>query len=148
MIAVDTNALVRLAVNDSQPERDAVVALLQANRVLLLTTVLLETEWVLRSRYGYQRQQVADYFDWLAGLESCTLEADAIARTAFELHRKGLDFANALHLVSARSVPLHTLDQAFAKRAAKLGTKVQLIAVTDSGEAPDSKTADSHSQPK
>jgi predicted nucleic acid-binding protein len=133
MIALDTNALVRLAVNDSPSERDAVVSLMQANRVLLLNTVLLETEWVLRSRYQYSRQQVADYFDWLVSLEFCALEAEDTARAAFDLHREGLDFADALHLASARSVPLYTLDAAFAKRAAKLDASVHLISVANRG---------------
>jgi predicted nucleic acid-binding protein len=129
MIALDTNALVRLAVNDAPDERDAVVALLESNRTLLLNTVLLETEWVLRSRYGYGRENVADYFDWLIGLEASQLESEDAVRTALELHREGLDFADAFHTASARSVPLYTFDQIFAKRAKRLGQAVHIISV-------------------
>lgn len=136
MIALDTNALVRLAVNDSPAERDAVAELVQIHRVLLLTTVLLETEWVLRSRYGYQPQQVADYFDWLVGLESCTLEGGDRVLAALEWLRKGLDFADALHLATARSVPLYTLDKAFAKRAARLGQPIHTIAINGKARKP------------
>jgi predicted nucleic-acid-binding protein len=52
MIAFDTNLLVRALVTDN-PEQVAVARRLMAeDTVYLSRTVLLETEWVLRSRYN------------------------------------------------------------------------------------------------
>jgi len=43
MIAVDTNLLVRVAVNDDPSARRVVIALFESEEVLVLKTVLLET---------------------------------------------------------------------------------------------------------
>ena len=62
MIAFDTNLLVRLATND-QPQQAAIAEqLLQSNEVFISRTVLLETEWVLRSRYKIVTQQISGFF--------------------------------------------------------------------------------------
>jgi predicted nucleic acid-binding protein len=74
MITVDTNLLVRLATNDVPVERKAVVALLERTEALIPKTVLLETEWVLRSRYGYVIAQVVEFFEYLSAFPSVTLE--------------------------------------------------------------------------
>jgi len=63
MIALDTNLLVRLATDDVPAERRAVVSLLERHETLIPKTVLLETEWVLRSRYGYAPGQIAEFLN-------------------------------------------------------------------------------------
>jgi predicted nucleic-acid-binding protein len=50
MIALDTNVVVRLLIRDDPAQADLAAQLVRGNQVLLTTTVLLETEWVLRSR--------------------------------------------------------------------------------------------------
>lgn len=50
MIALDTNILVRFFVRDDEGQALKARALIAASQVLILTTVLMETEWVLRSR--------------------------------------------------------------------------------------------------
>ena len=58
MIAFDTNMLVRAVVAD-HPEQVAVVRQLMAgNTVFISRTVLLESEWVLRSRYKKSRPEL------------------------------------------------------------------------------------------
>lgn len=51
MIALDTNLLVRTVVSDNPAQTAIVLDLIGSNTVFLPRTVLLETEWVLRSRY-------------------------------------------------------------------------------------------------
>ena len=51
MIAFDTCILVRFLADDDQVQADLAEALMRDNTVFLPRTVLLETEWVLRSRY-------------------------------------------------------------------------------------------------
>jgi len=53
MIAVDTNVLVRFLVRDDAKQAARAAALIQANEIWVCKTVLLETEWVLRSLYGF-----------------------------------------------------------------------------------------------
>ena len=49
MIAFDTNLLVRAATNDDPPQVAVVRQLLALSAVFIPRTVLLETEWVLRT---------------------------------------------------------------------------------------------------
>ncbi|MCK5870389.1 MAG: PIN domain-containing protein [Methyloprofundus sp.] len=62
MIAFDTNLLVRLATNDQPQQAEIAEQLLKSNEVFISRTVLLETEWVLRSRYKIVAQQISDFF--------------------------------------------------------------------------------------
>jgi hypothetical protein len=61
VIAFDTNLLVRALVADND-ERVAVVRqLITQDTVFLSRTVLLESEWVLRSRYGTNRAELGAF---------------------------------------------------------------------------------------
>src|SRR3954471_11069924 len=58
MLAVDTNVVVRYVTRDHPEQSPRAKALIDGNDVLLATTVLLETEWVLRSAYGFDRAEM------------------------------------------------------------------------------------------
>jgi predicted nucleic acid-binding protein len=123
--AVDTNVLVRFATGDHADEHRAVTAALATRPWMVLTTVVLETEWVLRSVYGYSRGQFADFLDWMAGHDRIEFADAELIRAAAVHHRAGLDFADALHLEQARGGAFLTLDKALRRRAAKLGLKTE-----------------------
>jgi predicted nucleic-acid-binding protein len=121
MIAFDTNLLVRFLVDDNKSQADLAEALLQANTVFISRTVLLETEWVLRSRYHQQRNQLEILIDQLLNSENVLLEdSEQIAR-ALEWYRHGADFADALHLAACGNAIMHTFDQGFCRAARKAG---------------------------
>ncbi len=127
MIAVDTNLLVRLATGDVPAEQGIATRLYERNDVLVLKTVLLETEWVLRSRYGYRSTDVCDFFEHLSGLATVVLEDERATLRAIAGARAGLDFADALHLASAHTATLYTLDRGLVRRMNKLpGAKARL----------------------
>lgn len=76
-IAIDTNVLVRLLVRDDEAQyaasqRLVAEAAAREEPVLIVLGVLLETEWVLRSRYKIDKASVADAFTGL--LESIDVE--------------------------------------------------------------------------
>lgn len=127
MISLDTNALVRLLIVDDSAQTLAVRKLAEQERILLLRTVLLETEWVLRGRYALERERIAAFFTGLADTENFVLEDELSVRRALDAYGQGLDFADAMHWASAADTPLHTFDGKFAKRARKLGGQVRLI---------------------
>ena len=127
MIALDTNALVRLLIADDAAQTASVRKLAESQRVLILRTVILETEWLLRGRFGLERARILEFFQGLANTENFVLEDEPSLRRALNWYGKGLDFADALHLVSAGETPLHTFDERFAKRAGKLDAPVHLI---------------------
>jgi predicted nucleic-acid-binding protein len=92
-----------------------------AKRSCLQKTVILETESVLRHLYRFGLARIADAFVALIALPDLVCEdTDAIA-DAIQWMRAGMDFADALHLASARPAGrFATFDDRLAKHAAKI----------------------------
>jgi hypothetical protein len=68
MLAIDTNLIVRYLVGDDAGQAARVRRLIDNNDVFVCTTVLLETEWVLRSVYRFSAAQCAKALSDFAGL--------------------------------------------------------------------------------
>jgi predicted nucleic-acid-binding protein len=109
MIAIDTNVLVRLLIVDDSAQCASARRLVERHRVLILRTVLLETEWVLRSRFGLERKLIHRFFDGLADTSGIEIEAESATRRAIDAYGKGIDFADALHACGA-ALAFHTFD--------------------------------------
>lgn len=121
MLAIDTNVVVRYLAGDHPEQSRKAKVLIDSEDIFICTTVLLETEWVLRSVYGLTAIDAAKALTAFAGLEGVTLEdAPAIAK-ALDWVSQGMDFADALHLAKAESCDaMVTFDRQFAKIASKL----------------------------
>ena len=115
MIALDTNVVVRLLTNDDPSQAAEAAHLLASDQVFLPLSVVLETEWVLRSVYSLERQTVAHAFRSLLGISSVAAEAVDRVGQALDWYEQGFDFADALHLASAA--------QAGAERIATFDTR-------------------------
>lgn len=126
MKALDTNVLARFFVDDvddvqAAAQRPAAAAAL-AERSFVPLTVLLEFEWVLRGFYELPRKDIVRVLRALAGIEHITLEDRDAVLVAVDAFDKGVDFADALHLVrSSRASGFATFDRRLAKRATSLG---------------------------
>jgi predicted nucleic acid-binding protein len=101
VLAVDTNVIVRYLTADHPEQFAKASALIQGEDVYVCSTVLLETEWVLRRGYRFSRDRISAALTAFAGLPRVTLEDAALAAKALEWMRSGLDFADALHLAKA-----------------------------------------------
>ena len=101
MIAVDTNVLVRLIAADDQGQLALARSLFENESIFISKTVLLETEWVLRSAYRVAPENLAVAIRRLLGLSKVTVESGAAVGQALEWYDSGFDFADALHLASA-----------------------------------------------
>ncbi|MBK8453013.1 MAG: type II toxin-antitoxin system VapC family toxin [Thiofilum sp.] len=121
MIAFDTNLLVRIAVNDDQRQADIAEQLINNNPVFISRTVLLETEWVLRSVYKVSRSNIAAFFERTLITENIFIESSTEVGQAIEWFKLGADFADALHLCICGESLLHTFDGEFCKAASKAG---------------------------
>lgn len=131
MIAFDTNLLVRILVMDN-PEQVAIARrLMTQDTVFLSRTVLLETEWVLRSRYGKSRDELLEFFNALLQTENTLIETAEAIGQAVDWYELGADFADALHLASCGSAVMHTFDRGFCKEAREAGVapEVRVLAV-------------------
>ena len=122
MLAIDTNLIVRYLVGDDPGQAARARRLIDNNAVFVCTTVLLETEWVLRSVYGFSAAQCAKALSAFAGLPRVNLEDAALAAMALGWMRQGVDFADGLHLARAEGCEAFiSFDEDFAKAANALG---------------------------
>lgn len=123
MLAIDTNLIVRYLTGDHPTQATAARALIDGEAVFVATTVLLETEWVLRSVYGFSGAACAAALSRFAGLPTVTLEDPMRTATALAGVLEGLDFADALHLSAAEGCEAFvTFDQRLIKAASHTRT--------------------------
>ena len=121
MIAIDTNIVVRFLTRDDPEQASRAKALLLAEPVFLSKTVLLESEWVLRSGYRLARDAIAAAFRDLLSLSGATVEDPSAVFRALAWYDGGLDFADALHLASSGPAgKFATFDEPLIRRAKAL----------------------------
>ncbi len=121
MRAIDTNIVVRFLTADDAREFKAARAVIDGGNVFVPITVCLESEWVLRSAYGFAPDQIADGLRGLAGLPGVSVEEPAVLATALDWMRAGMDFADALHLEKSKGCTAFlTFDRKLAKAAKAL----------------------------
>ena len=130
MRAVDTNILVRLVARDDLEQRPVARAVMAAGDVLILPTVLLEAEWVLRSRYRLPRRQIAEGLSTLCAQEGVAIASGKAVAAALEAYAEGGDFADHLHFALAAeqgATAFATFDRAFTA-AGGAGPALELLA--------------------
>ncbi len=121
MIAFDTNLLVRLAMNDHPQQAEIAENLLKSNDVFISRTVLLETEWVLHSRYKIKVKQLSEFFTALLNQDTIIIENYQQIEQALEWYELGADFSDAIHLAACDTSVFYTFDQGFCKVAREKG---------------------------
>ena len=118
MLAIDTNIIVRFLINDDKRQARAARATIEGGDIFISTTVLLESEWVLRSTYEFDPVRIASSLRGLAGLSGVTIEEPALLAQALDWMEGGMDFANALHLAKAEGCEVFlSFDRKLAKAA-------------------------------
>jgi predicted nucleic-acid-binding protein len=136
VIALDTNILIRALIEEEQPNAHTVKqqksarALLSSQEVLFVPiTAVLELASVLESVYEVAREEVADVLSDLTEVENLLVDRATAVDLAVQWYRRGLDFADALHLaLSGLCRELATFDDRFAKRATRLGLRPPISA--------------------
>lgn len=124
MPALDTNVLVRYIVEDDAAQLAAAKRLISRcvgeGLVLFVpVTVVLELEWVLRSNFAFQKDDVLLTLSSLFSAAELSFESERALEVALQLLRKGsADFADCLHVALATQAgeqPLWTFDKGAAK---------------------------------
>jgi predicted nucleic-acid-binding protein len=107
-IALDTNVLVRLLVHDDEAQSKAAKRLVEQataadEPILILLCALLETEWVLRSRYRLDKASIATAFGQLLESRGVTFEHEPTVEEALYVwaQHPSSDFADCLLLARA-----------------------------------------------
>ena len=120
MRAIDTNVLVRAIVNDDTAQSARAVALLTEAEVFIPVTVMLELEWVLRSRYAFAPKVVAQAIAKITALGNVLVGEREAVLSAASRAAQGWDFADALHVALSQGCEdFTTLDADLVKRAAR-----------------------------
>jgi predicted nucleic-acid-binding protein len=125
MFGLDTNILIRLWVRDDERQAAAArnalaqaVAAGQPLRVSLLT--LLETEWVLRSRYHCSKESLLRVFKMLLESRDVIFDDEAAVEQALYLYENSrADFAECLMIARYRQIGCDAM-LTFDSRAAQV----------------------------
>ena len=118
MRAIDTDILVRYLTGDDPGQAARARAAVDAGPVFASTTVLLESEWVLRSVYGFAGREVAAALRAFAGLPGVSVENPSLLAGALARTQEGMDFADALHLGAAAGCEaMLTFDRGYIEAA-------------------------------
>lgn len=102
MLGVDTNVLVRLLVRDDEAQFEKARKQIKrevasGRRVFVSQLVLLETEWVLRSRFSLPKSRIIEAISGLLDATDVRFEDEpAIEEALFIWKDNSADFANCL----------------------------------------------------
>jgi predicted nucleic acid-binding protein len=129
MLAVDTNIVVRYLTGDHPEQSERARRLVNDEDVFVASTVFLETEWVLRSTYGFSPARIVERLRAFAGLPQVMVEAPDALSLALDWVAAGMDFADALHLAAAEPCDgFVTFDRRLGRIASRVGrTAVRVL---------------------
>ena len=107
MIAIDTNALIRILIEDDAEQAKAVKDLIiqiesKSEHILILLEVLIETVWVLESVYDCTREEIADFLEMLARTSTFVVNESSVLRYAVSQYRWSGDFADLIIVGQAK----------------------------------------------
>nr|VFJ68858.1 MAG: Predicted nucleic-acid-binding protein, contains PIN domain [Candidatus Kentron sp. FW] len=117
-----TNVVVRLLVDDDSVQSPRAVELWrQAIRRggVFLSKVLVETVWVLKTAYRFDREAIVKVLDAMMRTGGVSVEQEEQISAALQAYACGAaDFSDYLILTTARehrALPVHSFDRRFAK---------------------------------
>ena len=124
--SLDTNVLVRLIVRDDEEQTEVAARLLdqhvrRSQTLWIPITVVLELEWVLRSRYTFAKAEVIRAVASLLKTMELVFESEGALEQALASYEDGsADFGEYLHLALAQygqALPFWTFDAKASKAA-------------------------------
>lgn len=119
MPSIDTNVLVRWLVDDDRQQSARAQELFESARdrsipLFVPDTVVLELEWVLRSRYRFDKGTVLKTFNALLETQELEFGTEAALEQALHLYRQGTaEFSDCLHAglcAAANRAPMLSFD--------------------------------------
>ncbi len=101
--AVDTNVILRRLTRDDELQAEIADRLFNNDDIFISATVLIETEWVLRSYYKWERNRINEVLCALISLPNIVTANEELLRWALSRHGEGGDFADMIHVAGAQS---------------------------------------------
>jgi predicted nucleic-acid-binding protein len=120
LLAIDTNIVVRIIVVDDLRQALRAREVIETSDVTVSATVLLESEWVLRSVYRRSREEIVRSLRAFVRLPHAFVENHVAVMEALAWAEAGMDFADALHLAGASEAEAFlSFDRDLARDAKK-----------------------------
>jgi predicted nucleic-acid-binding protein len=125
MLGIDTNVLVRYLVQDDLDQFEKARKLIKrevaaGRRVIINQLVLMETEWVLRSRYSVPKNKIIEAISGLLEAVDVQVEDEAAIEEALYMWKdSSADFADCLIAAKNRRMGCRA-TATFDAKAAKL----------------------------
>jgi len=121
--SLDTNVLVRFLVADDPSQfRQAcglIKSVIDEQSLWVPTSVIVELEWVLRSLYEFNKDDIIETFVMLLEARELTFQDEGVLEVAVNLYTEhNTDFADCLHLASSfiyEQTPLWTFDRKLSR---------------------------------
>lgn len=117
MPSLDTNVLVRWLVADDEAQLEQVEALFETateEPFFVPTTVVLELEWVLRSRYGFEKGAILHALNGLLEVRELEFQFEpALERALHAFRESPAEFSDCMHAglsSAAGRSPMLTFD--------------------------------------
>ena len=127
MLTLDTNILVRMAVNDDAAQATiARAALAKATSVCIPSQTLCEYVWVLSSSFRLPRREIASSIRALAQTDKVVLDAEGVDAGLAMLDRGG-DFADGIIAYEGRKLG-GTCFVSFDRKAVRLVNEAGIAA--------------------
>ncbi|MBV9930170.1 MAG: type II toxin-antitoxin system VapC family toxin [Alphaproteobacteria bacterium] len=124
---LDTNVVVRILIADDVTQERLAQSIL-SDPAFVPLTVLLETVWVLSSRYRQDRATIAEALARLLDVPSLRVDDPALVAWAVERFRLGADFGDMVHMIAGQHGEAFVTFDLDAVKAA--GEKAPLPIVT------------------
>ena len=132
MIALDTNAMVRVLIEDDESQALKVQQVIQSaeangRRILILSEVVIEAVWVLESVYQCDRKEIAIFIENLLSAPTFYLPDSTVIRKAIKQYQNHGDFADLLIVGQAKKYhaeKLFTFDKQVQKLFPDYATEI------------------------
>ena len=96
--AVDTNILVRILIAEPSEQGRTGEKLLASARLYVPTTVIVESEWVIRSVMKISKARICDMMRAMLQMPEFEMENPKAVEISVGAYAAGMDFADAMHV--------------------------------------------------
>jgi predicted nucleic-acid-binding protein len=122
MIAFDTNLLVRYLTEDDKAQCEKVENLIKSHSgeevIFLSNIVLVETEWVLHSVYGFSPKEIHHALDTIVSIGQFAFKDRELIKHALQKYHDGIhDFSDCL--IGEDGKNMHAKTYTFDKQLSK-----------------------------
>ncbi|GAK68862.1 hypothetical protein RRU01S_03_00290 [Agrobacterium rubi TR3 = NBRC 13261] len=128
---IDTNILLRIAVNDDPAQRDCVVNFInelgENDTLVVGVVVMIETAWVLERFYGYSKNAVLDFIQAILERREIEVPDYEVVGNAIDICRNsGADFSDAV-ISEMNRVAGCTVTYTFDQKAARKIPEMEML---------------------